>query len=345
MAFLDIGWRRIGVFAHEFVIAIAHVDPNTIDSELLTRYITGEADESQRLAVEQWAATSNANREELERLRNIWSWSENAVPLPEFDVDVAYAKVTARIDGVKGRVIPIGRARWVAWLAAAAAIAGLVFAAQLFWRDPRPEVLLADAAPVTTTLKDNSNVVLSARSRMEVSMGVQRQVKLMGEAYFEVKRDEQRPFTITTDDVLVTVLGTAFTVTAYDTSEFVLVRVRSGSVHVEGGDEAVRLQAGEHVRYHRKRHILERIPAPPAEVWGLRVLQFEDATLQQVIDQLQRIYDVRIDLRNPAIGNCKYTAEFDSETIGYILRVISDTFGLELTEPTDGVFILDGDGC
>ena len=123
------------------------------------------------------------------------------------------------------------------------------------------------------------------------------------------------------------------------------MRVRSGSVRVASGEDTVELKAGEHARYHRTRHFLEREPAPPAEVWGLRILQFEEATLQQVADQLQRIYDVQIDLRNPSINGCKLTAEFDNESIAAILNVIADTFGLELRQQEESYFILDGEGC
>lgn len=324
------------------------MNTSPIDSDLLALYLAGEADDTQRGVVEQWAAASAENAQELERMRQIWTLSGTAADMPYFDVDVAFKKVETRIaeEEGKGRVIPIGAGRnWMAWIAAAAVIAGLVFAAQLFWRSPRPEVLLAEASPVQTTLKDNSNVILSEGTRMEVSIGDRRRVKLQGQAYFEVKRDEQKPFIVETGDVQVTVLGTSFNVTAYDTSEYVLVRVRSGLVRVAGGEATVELRAGEHARYHRTRHFLERAPAPPAEVWGLRILQFEEATLQQVADQLQRIYDVQIDLRNPAISNCQYTGEFDNESIAYILNVIAETFSLALRQEEERYFILDGEGC
>ncbi len=324
------------------------MDPTPIDSDLLALYLTGEANAAQRQLVEEWSVASEENAQKLERMRRIWDFSESAVDLPAFDVDAAFFKVEARIavEEGKGRVIPIGTGpRWMAWIAAAAVIAGLVFAVQLFWRGPQPEVLFAESAPVETTLKDNSNVVLSEGTRMEVLMGDQRRVKLQGQAYFDVKRDEQKPFIVETGDVQVTVLGTSFTVTAYDTSEYVQVRVRSGLVRVAGGEDSVELKAGEHARYHRKRHFLERAPTPPSEVWGLRILQFEEATLLQVADQLQRIYKVQIDLRNPQINGCKLTAEFDNESIAIILKVIADTFGLELRQQENNYFILDGDGC
>ena len=123
------------------------------------------------------------------------------------------------------------------------------------------------------------------------------------------------------------------------------VRVRSGRVRVTAEGDTVELVAGERVVYNRKRHLLERGAALPAEVWGGRVLHFEGATMDQVAQQLERIFRVRVELRNEAIAGCRITAEFEEEPIEEILKVIAETFGLELQRAEDGTYSLDGDGC
>lgn len=322
------------------------MDQPSINSDLLALYLAGEASEEQRLLVDRWIAEAQDNALEFQRMQRIWDLSADPTDL-RIDEGAAFEKLMARIttEEERGKIIPIGRVRWTTWIAAAAMIAGLIFAARLFWRAPAPEVLMAGAAPIEATLTDRSRVVLSAGSKMEVVMEKQRRVQLTGKAYFEVQHDEQRPFIVGTGDVMVTVLGTAFTVSAYDTSEFVVVRVREGVVRMAGGDEVIELRAGEQGRFHRKRHFLERAPGPPAEVWGLRILQFEEATLHQVAEQLQQVYDVQIDVRTTAIGNCRYTAEFDDEPIATIMNVIAETFGLQLEQLNAKHFILDGEGC
>ena len=79
--------------------------------------------------------------------------------------------------------------------------------------------------------------------------GKQRAMQLEGRAYFEVRRDEQRPFTVDAGDLYVTVLGTAFEVADYDTAAFATVRVRTGHVRVVAGIDTVELLAGDHLRY------------------------------------------------------------------------------------------------
>lgn len=320
--------------------------PSSISSDLLACYLAGEASEAQRNEVEAWVAASDANASELLRMQQVWDLSSEASSGPEVDIDNAWVKLEARIAEAegKGRVRSIDRGQgWMRWLAAAAVVTGLVFAARWFFQ-PKMERYAATTEAVEVLLADNSRSVLSPGSALEVRMGGHRNVRLSGAAYFEVQRDEQRPFIVEAGDVLVTVLGTSFEVSAYDTAQAIVVRVRSGRVQVEVGGESVLLTAGEHAVYHKERHLLERKSAPPAEVWGLRILQFESATLYQVTEQLQRVYNARIDLRNEAIGRCTLTAEFDDESLRTILGVIAETFGLAVEEQ-NGNYIIDGSGC
>lgn len=322
------------------------MEPTPIASDLLALYLAGEADDAQGQEVEAWAAAEPEHLRELEGMRRMWEFSSETEPLPEVDVDVAWTKLRANItlaEG-KGRVRSIGSVTWTRWVAAAAIIIGVVFAARWFFQ-PKAEHFASTTEVVETILADNSRSVLSPGSSLEVRMGRARKVRLSGEAYFEVVRDSARPFVVESGEVKVTVLGTSFEVSAFDSSEVVRVRVRSGRVRVEAYGDTVELMAGQHAHYHKKRHILERKAAPPAEVWGLRVLVFEGATLREVVDQLQRNYGVRIDLRNASIERCRLTAEFDDEPIGKILGVIADTFGLELERAGDGSYMLEGDGC
>lgn len=322
------------------------MDPQGISSELLALYLTGEADDTQRRAVEEWAAASDANATELVRMQQVWDLSGEAIARPEVDLDSAWGKLEARIAEAegKGRIRSIGGGvGWIRWMVAVAVVTGLVFAARWFFQ-PKVESYAATSEAVEVLLADNSRSVLAPGSSVEVRMGKQRNVQLNGAAYFEVQRDEQRPFTVEAGDVLVTVLGTSFEVSAYDTAQAIMVRVRSGHVRVDVGGESVLLTAGEHAVYHKERHFLERKAAPPAEVWGLRILQFEGASLQQVVDQLQRIYKVRIDLGNDAIARCTLTAEFDEESLRTILGVIAETFGLAVEEE-NGNYVIDGSGC
>lgn len=317
-----------------------------ITSELLARYLSGEADKADRLAVEAWAAADPDHGAELERMRSIWSLGAGATS-SEVDTDRAWARLEGRIAQAegRGRVVRLHRPRVIArWLAAAAVITGL-FVGVRHWYQQRPSELMAANEHVRTVLQDSSMVVLSPGSRVNVRMKDERHINLQGEAYFEVQRDVERPFVVETNEVTVTVLGTAFEVSAFDTSASVLVRVRHGRVRVVAEGDSVILEAGGFARYNKAAHLLERLPAPPAEVFGERIIQFQEAPMTAVVAQLEKLFGVKVTLANDALKQCTLTATFEDEPIDYILRVIADTYRLELSQGAPGTYVLDGAGC
>lgn len=335
----------------------------SIDSDLLARYLSDEVDAAERVAVEQWAASAVENRQELEAMRAAWDLGSTGAVLPDVDVDAAWARVQGSINEItdvrvptaaqpalreseRGKVLPIGgRTSIVRWLAAAAVVTGLFFGVRLLFA-PDVQSVYADASYVTTTLADSSTVIVSPGSKLDARMGDERRIALHGAAYFEVKRDVDRPFTVEAGDVLVTVLGTGFEVSEQDSAGTVLVRVRHGKVRVATKGDTVELTSGEHVRYNKRTHLLQREVAPPMERWGDRIIQFDRAPLVQVAEQLGALFHVRIELANPALARCELTASFDNESLDAVLRVIADTFGLRVdTAEDDGHYILDGDGC
>lgn len=317
-----------------------------MDSDRLVRYVAGEADDAERAAIERWASAAPENQRELAGLRAAWELGAQGEPLPDVDVGAAWSRVSERMDRTGGgTVIPIGRsAGWTRWLAVAAVVAGVVFATRLFFA-PEMQEVVASNERVSAVLPDSSRVVVSPNSALKARMDDQRRVDLHGQAYFEVKRDETKPFVVRTGDVEVMVLGTAFEVTAYDTADAVLVRVRHGRVRVAAGAGTLELTAGQHARYDRSTGSLQRPDVPPVEIWAGRVIQFDHATLAQVAAELEHIFAVRIELAHAGLERCELTATFDDEPIDAVLRVISDTFGLRIEERGPRQYVLDGDGC
>lgn len=312
----------------------------------LARYLSGEASPEERLAVEAWAAADPANAAEFERMRTIWNLGAGPAPTT-VDVDKGWSRLQARIAEAegRGRVIRMrAQSSVLRWVAAAAVLIGL-FVGVRYRNDQRPQELMATNEHLRTVLKDKSTVVLSPGSRVNVRMKDERRITLHGEGYFEVERDEARPFVVTTEAVTVTVLGTAFEVSAFDTSSSVLVRVRHGKVRVEAEGDTVFLDAGGYARFNKTAHLLERLPAPPASVFGDRIIQFQQAPMSAVVAQLEQLFQVRVQLAHEGLERCVLTATFEDEPIDYILRVIADTYGLTLTQGAPGTYLLDGPGC
>lgn len=318
-----------------------------ITSEQLAAYVANEADAALRATVEQWAAADPANAKELEDMLRAWRWSENAAALQHVDVDAAWQKVQARIaqNASGGRVVRMRpMQRFAPWMAAAAVLVGLFFAARILL-NPSAQDWSTTAEAIHTVLKDSSRVVLSPHSELMASIGDKRSITLKGQAYFEVARDTAKPFTVKAEDVLVTVLGTGFEVSAYDTSATVQVKVRHGHVRVQAEDAQLDLLAGDAATYDRATHRLTRVALPTSVVWGDRIVQFNEESLAEVARRLETMYGVQIEFGNAALGKCLLTADFDNEPIDRILGVIAETFGITVETPAAGHYVLKGDGC
>lgn len=319
-------------------------DPD-ISSELLARYVAGEATPEERAQVQAWAEGPQ-QAAELERWRALWELSAEGA-MPEVDVDAAWARMEGRMDGERGRVVPIrGRARAVRWVAAAAAVVALVVSVQVLrMSSDHSGRWMAEVTSTTGMMPDSSRFVLAPGSSLRADFDRTRQVQLEGRAYFEVQRDPARPFVIAADAMTVTVLGTAFEVAAYDTSGTITVRVRHGRVRVEVGAHRLELVGGEQAAFDKLTKELLRAPNMALEQWGDRILQFEQAPLAQVVERLERIHGIHITLANEAIARCSLTATFEDEPLEEVLRVVAVTFGLQVEKVAPDRYLLTGDGC
>ena len=64
-----------------------------------------------------------------------------------------------------------------------------------------------------------------------------------------------------------------------------------------------------------------------------------------MVDELGRIFHVRISLANERLSACRLTTTFDNDPIDRVLQVIADTLGLQVEDQGSGVYVIDGDGC
>lgn len=251
--------------------------------------------------------------------------------------------------------------RWRA--AAAVGLALGVFAlALLLLGEPWPGGGEAAGGKVFTTqrgqraiieLTDGTEVQLNAESRLVLPGGGfseegRREVRLRGEAFFEVARDTARPFLVHTTGggPAVHVLGTAFNVEAYSAdTALVQVAVAEGEVALQAaagkdpGRDTLRLQPRQ-VGIARLGGALEArrgVDLSARLAWTEGRLAFEDAPFGEVARKLERWYDLRVKVRPPAGTIDRLNAQFDDESLQDILGDIAVALGLRYERSQDVV--------
>jgi transmembrane sensor len=148
-------------------------------------------------------------------------------------------------------------------------------------------------------LPDGTKVWLNSASSLHYPSsfsGNFREVKLKGEAYFEVSSNKKMPFLVKVNDVQVEVLGTRFNVNAYNDSQLIKTSLVEGSVKVaknkqfkilKPGQEAVIDQAVQNIKVHQS-DIEEAI------AWKNGLFYFSGDNIQEIMMQISRWYDVEV---------------------------------------------------
>ena len=149
-------------------------------------------------------------------------------------------------------------------------------------------------------LPDGSKVWLNAASSIRyptVFTGNERKVEVTGEAYFEVVKNSTSPFRVKiNDEAEVEVLGTHFNVNSYMNEESINTTLLEGSVSVKNSSGKLILQPGQQARVagNEKIKLFAEVDVEKVMAWKNGVFNFEDATLEEVMRQLERWYDIDV---------------------------------------------------
>lgn len=202
-------------------------------------------------------------------------------------------------------------------------------------------------------LPDSSIVILRPGSTLAYVTdfrGKTREVRLRGEAYFDVRSRPSQPFIIHTGDVKTTVLGTKFTVRTEQHTERIEVKVREGKVRVEREKALIaELTANQQVQYNEETEQSTQQPIPEEAVsfaWTAMDMRFDAMPFGDLTAKLERRYAVKILFENSALMHCPVSGKFDgTETLETVLDILCATRNARYTPEENGDILIKGDGC
>lgn len=214
----------------------------------------------------------------------------------------------------------------------------------------------------TITLSDSSVVVLAPGSRISFKPSFDagsREVYLSGEADFKVTRDVHRPFLVYANAVVTRVLGTQFTVRAFDAEAKVLVNVSSGQVSVSKDQRIVEkgklqsangmlLQPNQQAVFSRQSGEFSKSIVAEPKVIGIPKqmpsFEYDAVPLSQVIRDIEGAYGIPILYNKEQLRNCELSASLKTETFEEKLRVICTTINADY-QKLDGQVVIHGGEC
>jgi ferric-dicitrate binding protein FerR (iron transport regulator) len=332
------------------------------DWTLLGRYYRGDCSPEESAALAAWAAADESHARLLAFMGTVWEAA--AEDLPEIDETAAWRAVRARMAAADRPMVvlplhvmdagPVPRARLrrlVAVLLASAATLLLVTTGALRWRRGATDVATPVALREYTTargersevtLVDGTRVWLGADSRLRTMAGygvADRQVELVGQAYFAVSHDGRRPFRVYAGGTVAEDLGTEFDVRSYPEDSDVVVVVASGLVAMRRPATAIRaastvkLVGGQMGRLDREGSmtVTSGVDTATALAWRDGRLAFDQRPLTQVLRELGRWYDLTVVLEDSSLAAVPVTITLDRHPADEALEIVSRVVGLRYT--------------
>lgn len=315
----------------------------------LAKKLTNQASKEEIEALEAWEEQNAANKMFAEDIVQVWDQTgdyANDIPV---DVDRAWERLNGALGEQKTdkktvvRSLPLVRL-----IAAAVVVIVLTIGWRAFFQTARPEMvhLATTTEQQTVTLPDGSTIVLNEHSTITYEKNFEpRILQLKGEAFFDVTKQAGQSFEIQTATTKTTVLGTSFSVRAYE-KEPVEVAVVTGKVAVNTLDQAsdgVILLPNEQIIVRENAPLEKTKQTTNALAWKTQQLIFDNTTLKEVVGTLERYFDVEIS-SNIAIENCHYTGNFKNPVLQDILDAVAFSTDLKI-EQKENKYILIGQGC
>jgi transmembrane sensor len=150
---------------------------------------------------------------------------------------------------------------------------------------------------------------------------------LEGEAFFDVKHDDQKPFQVKAGKTLTNVLGTAFNISSYDYREKIKVTVARGKVAVNNNI----LLPNQQLAYNKATGKLEKIQLESDMVisWMQGNIVFNDESLKAITKLLENKYNVEISFADQQMSASRFTGKFEpTDSLYDILDALTLTRGL-----------------
>ena len=290
------------------------------------------------------------NQQEMERLENWLDAMEDKAAFDSLDKDELSASGAAMFSQLTRRIQePSKTVRFASYkrtLTVAAGIAAIVLTGYICRKS-----ILDVVAPHRTTyaynktgyitkqilsdgtivwLKGNSKLVFPAKFEDD-----QRPVVLEGEALFEVSKDVKRPFIVTCGSLTTQVLGTSFNMRSNEKGE-VEIAVLTGAVVV--GSDATRKQivhTNESIVYSEQQASVVNVHTSRKDIHefiqGTEYdMAFNDANMNNVIQKIEKKFEVKINLEDTAIVNNVITADMTDQSLAHTMEMISQALNLDV---------------
>ncbi len=330
-------------------------EPILVDDQLIARYLSGEANPDEAIAIHLWLETSE-NRLYFEKLEIAWNASFPSRTPRDPNIDEAWSSIQGKLKSDKQIQIEKSsdffKSGW-AWKIAASVLIASFISSMVFIKtntsSPLRHLAIANKGQVEEVKFSDSSIVIlnkgASISYPDIFDETFRIIEMnQGEGFFKIAANKDRPFIIHTPIADIKVVGTEFNVAL--SQDELTVSVVQGRVIVLTPKDSSQLDVGHSAKVRSNLQGIEVAEFEEANNWGYAThsFVFKDVPLKEVFKDIEKSYSFFVDVRNRDIENCKLTATFVDVTADKIISLIAETLNLRVTK-NDNHFTIEGKGC
>ena len=282
---------------------------NNLDDKIIERYLSGECSQADIEQILCWLKDSDENCKEWLKLKIVSAKSNYIYFSDPKHIENSYKELLERQHikrKIERDVTHKFTLRFMRYAASILILIGLTFILHKYisvGKNPKMLVVTVDENdPVKLLiLEDSSKVWLSAGSRIEYPekfRNKERRVSVEGKVFFNVLKDDNRPFYVDTETYSVKVLGTSFEINAFKYSQTSDVTLVEGNIEIHDRNQVYlcNLHPGQQFEINKlnKRFTLQKVEAEMYTSWRGGTLEFDGLTFVEIAKVLERHYNVKI---------------------------------------------------
>ena len=303
-----------------------------MNTEILTDYLNGQCDVETEKNIQQWIKEDSKHEDYLHELTLYWNTRNENKNTIHFDTGKAYSKIR-KDKRVKNK---IRLQHLIKHAAVIAVIMATTIVGYYSTKLINNQTLITNWEEVDQKiiLPDNSKVSLAGGSSIEYRNNFSkkvRAVRLAGEAFFDIERNPEKPFIISTNYTQTRVLGTSFWLS--EIKDRTILKVKSGVVEFKdfnSNTNIIKLHKGDIAKFnHTQKVLLIHNDNDPKNNFKVKHLAFEKKQLKQICNDLTQLFEKPILLEDSDLGKKVLTATFENEGLVSILHSVCFTLDLD----------------
>jgi len=334
--------------------------------DLVTRYFSGESTSDEMVVLLEWIKSSPENQKLFEEYQKTFFALDESRINAEINVDEEWEKIKPLINSTTvhketkhAPVIPLHAERTthrnflyyaIRIAAIFIVIASISFIVYYYLNQSQEKILVAQTESIESKLPDGTSVALNAGSTLqypEKFKGDKRTVSLKGEAYFNVKHDDTKPFIIEANNIRIKDIGTSFYINTNSSEAQGEVILTSGKVAVyykdkpdaitilEPGEKAVFSKSGEEITKSKNDEVNYM-------AFKTKDLAFSNTTLSDVVKTLNKVYHSNIKLKNNDIANYTLSGNYSKLSLDSILKIIQEALPVSINKSSGNLIEISG---